>query len=48
LPGGFVELNEDLETAMRRELVEETGIARLYLEQLYSFGDPERAPRGSA
>jgi 8-oxo-dGTP diphosphatase len=45
LPGGFVGVNEDLEAAMRRELAEETGIARLYLEQLYSFGDPERDPR---
>ena len=45
LPGGFVGMNEDLEAAMRRELGEETGITRLYLEQLYSFGDPERDPR---
>jgi 8-oxo-dGTP diphosphatase len=45
LPGGFVRLEEDLETAMRRELGDETGITRLYLEQLYSFGDPDRDPR---
>lgn len=45
LPGGFVEINEDLETAARRELQEETGISRLFLEQLYTFGSPNRDPR---
>jgi len=45
LPGGFVTLNEGLEDAVRRELVEETGITRLYLEQLFTFGDPNRDPR---
>lgn len=45
LPGGFVRLEEDLETAARRELAEETGIKRLYLEQLYTFGDPDRDTR---
>jgi 8-oxo-dGTP diphosphatase len=47
LPGGFVGVGEDLETAARRELEEETGIAlgKLYLEQLYTFGDPDRDPR---
>ena len=45
LPGGFVELEETLEEAARRELEEETGITRLYLEQLYTFGDPGRDPR---
>ncbi len=45
LPGGFVGPNEDLEEAARRELADETGITRLYLEQLYSFGDPKRDPR---
>jgi 8-oxo-dGTP diphosphatase len=45
LPGGFVRMNEDLEEAARRELAEETGINQLYLEQLYSFGDPARDPR---
>lgn len=45
LPGGFVRLDEDLETAARRELADETGITSLYLEQLYSFGDPKRDPR---
>ncbi|GAB5559251.1 MAG: NUDIX domain-containing protein [Synoicihabitans sp.] len=45
IPGGFVELDEDLETAARRELEEETGLRRLFLEQLYTFGAPERDPR---
>lgn len=45
LPGGFVEINESLETAVRRELEEETGITALYLEQLYTFGEPKRDPR---
>ncbi|AOS46111.1 Bifunctional NMN adenylyltransferase/Nudix hydrolase [Lacunisphaera limnophila] len=45
LPGGFVALHEGLEEAARRELREETGIGELYLEQLYTFGDPKRDPR---
>lgn len=45
LPGGFVESAESLEAAARRELAEETGLARLYLEQLYTFGEPDRDPR---
>jgi 8-oxo-dGTP diphosphatase len=45
-PGGFVEETETLEQSAKRELHEETGIARLYLEQLYTFGDPGRDPRG--
>jgi 8-oxo-dGTP diphosphatase len=46
LPGGFVKMDEDLDTAARRELCEETGIAGAsYLEQLYTFGAPDRDPR---
>jgi 8-oxo-dGTP diphosphatase len=45
LPGGFVDMDENLETAARRELEEETGITKLYLEQLYTFGEPKRDPR---
>lgn len=45
LPGGFVEPDETLEQAALRELAEETGVSKLYLEQLYSFGDPGRDPR---
>jgi len=46
IPGGFVEENESLEDAARRELREETGLTDIYLEQLYTFGDPNRDPRG--
>ena len=46
LPGGFVKMDETLEEAARRELREETGIANVYLEQLYTFGDVNRDPRG--
>lgn len=45
LPGGFVLENESLEQAVRRELEEETGIKINYLEQLYTFGEPDRDPR---
>lgn len=45
LPGGFVAMTENLETAVRRELEEETGLTELYLEQLYTFGEPKRDPR---
>lgn len=45
LPGGFVQLDEDLKTGARRELAEETGISGVYLEQLYTFGAVDRDPR---
>lgn len=45
LPGGFVNLDEGLEEGARRELEEETGVSGVYLEQLYTFGQPDRDPR---
>ncbi len=46
LPGGFVRMDESLDDAARRELQEEAGIRPSHLEQLYTFGDPRRDPRG--
>lgn len=46
LPGGFVDMEEDLDQAARRELLEETHLKDVFLEQLYTFGKPERDPRG--
>lgn len=46
LPGGFVEIDEDLESAARRELKEETGIDADRLKQIGAFGKPGRDPRG--
>lgn len=46
IPGGFVNPEESLEDAARRELYEETNVKDLYLEQLYTFGAPDRDPRG--
>lgn len=46
LPGGFVDLDENLETAALRELEEETGVKDLFVEQLFTFGAVNRDPRG--
>jgi 8-oxo-dGTP diphosphatase len=45
LPGGFLEIDEDLKDGALRELNEETGISGIYLEQLRTFGRPGRDPR---
>ena len=46
IPGGFVEPDEPLEEAARRELQEETGALSVRMEQIHTFGDPGRDPRG--
>lgn len=46
LPGGFVDLHEDLEVAARRELLEETGVEVGPMTQLGAYGTPHRDPRG--
>jgi 8-oxo-dGTP diphosphatase len=46
IPGGFVGMTEALEEAASRELEEETGLQAAYLEQLYTYGQPDRDPRG--
>jgi 8-oxo-dGTP diphosphatase len=45
LPGGFLDIDEDLDACAARELEEETGVGGLYLEQLYTFGATHRDPR---
>ncbi|MHC4548704.1 MAG: NUDIX hydrolase [Planctomycetota bacterium] len=47
VPGGFVRPRESLEKAAPRILAEKTGLDDVYLEQLYTFGDPGSDPRGA-
>lgn len=46
LPGGFVKNEESVDDAAYRDLREETSVKDIYLEQLYTFGNPKRDPRG--
>jgi 8-oxo-dGTP diphosphatase len=46
LPGGFVGIDEELNRAAARELAEETGLVDVALEQMHTFGDVGRDPRG--
>jgi 8-oxo-dGTP diphosphatase len=46
LPGGYVEIDESVDAAARRELAEETAVTDVFLEQLYTFGAVDRDPRG--
>jgi 8-oxo-dGTP diphosphatase len=46
LPGGWVAADESLSDAAARTLVETTGLRPSYLEQLYTFGHPDRSPDG--
>ena len=45
LPGGFVRIEESVDSCAARELEEETGVKNIFLEQLYTFGEPNRDPR---
>lgn len=45
LPGGFVDYGESLETAARREAMEETGLELVELKQFRAYSDPQRDPR---
>lgn len=45
VPGGFVNIDESVEDAAKRELEEETGLRNIYMEQLYTMGDVNRDPR---
>jgi 8-oxo-dGTP diphosphatase len=46
LPGGFIDINEEIEVAVVRELAEETGLKGVVLEQMHTFGRCGRDPRG--
>lgn len=48
LPGGMLGQDEDLDASAMRTLEEGTGVSGLYLEQLYTFGAPDRDPRRRA
>lgn len=45
LPGGFVGIDEEIEDAAKRILKKEANIKDIYIEQLYTFGNPKRDPK---
>lgn len=45
IPGGFADMNENLDATAERELLEETGLSGVYMEQLYTWGEVQRDPR---
>ncbi len=45
LPGGYVDIDEDIYDTARRELLEETGLSGLYIEQVFTWAKPDRDPR---
>ncbi len=45
IPGGFLKAGESLDDAAVRVMHDKTGVKEVYLEQLYTFGDPDRDPR---
>jgi 8-oxo-dGTP diphosphatase len=45
IPGGFMHLGETLDEAVNRRLMDRTGVKKIYLEQLATFGEPRRDPR---
>src|SRR5260370_32128768 len=46
LPGGFMHIDESIEEAANRVMAQKVGLAGIFLEQLYTFGDLRRDPRG--
>ncbi|MGV8168620.1 MAG: NUDIX hydrolase [Candidatus Nanoarchaeia archaeon] len=46
IPGGFIDLKDSLDDSAGLKLEEKTGVRDVYLEQLYTFGEPKRDPRG--
>jgi len=46
LPGGFMHIDESIEDAASRVMAKKVGLAGVFLEQLYTFGDLRRDPRG--
>jgi 8-oxo-dGTP diphosphatase len=46
LPGGFMHIDESLEAAANRLMAQKVGLQGIFLEQLYTFGDLQRDPRG--